>query len=61
METSTHVALPSLRKTQDKVSLSVASTTFTDTGLNCSVMSNWTGVALANFLMFTSADASTFR
>ena len=60
LDRATHVALPSLRKTQETVSLSVAATTFTDTGFSCSVMSYWAGVALANFLMFTSADASTF-
>lgn len=56
----TYVALPSLRKTQDRFSFSVASTTFTDSGLSFSVTSYWAGVALANFFMFTSADANTF-
>lgn len=52
------MALPSFRKTQDRRSLRLASSTFTDAGFNFSVMSNWAGVTLANCFMLTRADAS---
>ena len=41
---STHVAFPSRTKTQDSDSLSVASTTLTDSGFSFSVRSVWVGV-----------------
>lgn len=55
----THVALPSLRKTQDRRSLRLASSTLAEAGFSCSVMSYWAGEALANCFMLTLADAST--
>ncbi|TRY99257.1 hypothetical protein DNTS_022819 [Danionella cerebrum] len=57
----THVALPSLRNTQDKDSLREASTTFTERGFILSIRSVCECVALANFFMFKSTDAKTFR
>lgn len=58
---NTHVAFPSRRKTQERVSCSVAATTFTDRGFRFSFRSTWVGVVLAKRLRFTSTDARTFR
>lgn len=41
------MAFPSRMKTQDRDSLSEASTTFTDRGFSASVRSVWVGVGLA--------------
>ena len=57
----THVALPSLTKMQDSESLSDASTTLTDSGFSFRLRSICVGVALANFFMLMSAEASTLR
>lgn len=56
----TYVAFPSLRKTQDRSSFSVASTTLAESGLSLSVTSYRADVGLANFFILTSAEASTF-
>lgn len=58
---SSSVAFPSRTKTHDSDSLSVASTTLTDSGFSVSVRSVWVGVGLANRFRLMSADASTLR
>lgn len=55
------MALPSLRKIQLRLSFSVASTTFTESGFSLSVRSTVVEVTSAYFFMFTSTDARTFR
>lgn len=57
----THVAFPSRTKTHDSDSLSVASTTLTDSGFSFSVRSVCVGVGLANRFRLMSADARTLR
>lgn len=55
------MAFPSRMKTHDRDSLSVASTTLTDSGFSCSVRSVWVGVGLAKRFRLMSADARTLR
>lgn len=56
-----YVALPSLRKMQDRENCSVAETTFLDSGLNLSLTSVCVGIALAYCFILMQLVANAFR